>query len=342
MVSDPLTGGLLASGEDPVRPRFAMLIVCPNCATSYQVDPSSLGGTGRSVRCVRCRKVWFASSPGALTDLARAHREDLNIYMAANSVAGLAQLSVPPSEVSPAESPIPSPAPELPLAAAAEPFPVEAAMRDDRGPAPLPQAEEPPSFPSAIEKAPPPLSVVADPAPPEPIAAMPENVEVVAARRIRRPPPRRKPRWPVPGLSTTILLLLAINAGLIGFRADIARLLPQTASLYAAIGLPVNLRGLVFSEIATRKDTQDGVPVLVVEGVIKSNSRRTAEVPRIRFSVRNAAGLEVYSWTALPSRNVLAPGATLPFRSRLASPPPESHEVLVRFFNRRDLVAGLQ
>ena len=43
-----------------------MLIVCPNCATSYRVEPSSLGAAGRSVRCVRCRTVWFASDPEAL------------------------------------------------------------------------------------------------------------------------------------------------------------------------------------------------------------------------------------------------------------------------------------
>jgi predicted Zn finger-like uncharacterized protein len=319
-----------------------MLIVCPNCATSYQVDPSSLSGAGRSVRCLRCRKVWFASNPGALTDIAHAHREDVNIYTASNSVAGLAEPPVPTLQT-PQQPPIAALPPEMPVVAE---LPGEAAGWDDRGPAPRPDlhAEPPPSPTAAIEPAPahapgesnsvPPLSV----APP-----LPENVEAVAARRIRRrPPARRKSGWPVPGLSTTILLLLAINAGLIAFRADIARLLPQTASLYAAIGLPVNLRGLVFTEIATRKDAQDGVQMLVVEGVIKSNSRRASEVPRIRFSVRNTRGQEIYTWTALPSRNVLAPGATLAFRSRLASPPPESHEVLVRFFNRRDLVAGIQ
>ena len=37
-----------------------MLIVCPNCATSYRIEPSSLGAAGRSVRCVRCRSVWVA------------------------------------------------------------------------------------------------------------------------------------------------------------------------------------------------------------------------------------------------------------------------------------------
>ena len=62
---------------------------------------------------------------------------------------------------------------------------------------------------------------------------------------------------------------------------------------------------------------------------------------RLRFSVRYQGGYEVYSWTALPSRNVLLPGESLPFSSRLASPPREGDRVEVRFFNRRDLSAEL-
>src|SRR5882672_12798654 len=38
-----------------------MLIVCPNCQTSYDVASTSLGDAGRSVRCVRCRQTWFAT-----------------------------------------------------------------------------------------------------------------------------------------------------------------------------------------------------------------------------------------------------------------------------------------
>jgi len=120
----------------------------------------------------------------------------------------------------------------------------------------------------------------------------------------------------------------------------VVRLVPQTASLYAALGLPVNLRGLTFGNVTTAIETQDGVQVLVIEGTIASASTRAVEVPRLRFSVRNHRGQEVYAWTALPSRGALSPGETLPFRSRLASPPPDMREVLVRFFNRRDLVAS--
>lgn len=319
-----------------------MLIVCPNCGTSYQVDPSSLGATGRSVRCVRCQKVWFASNTEAMAAIALSHHRDLAAL--AGAEAGAAAVDEPPMDSAPGAA----------EAAAGEPLgeltdrpPAEALARDDRGPAPLPEANDYdlPEQPVEVDDAP---ALVPsregdeqDSAPPA-AATTPEDIESVAARRIKRPAPRRKMSWRVPGWSIAILLLLAINVGLIAFRADIVRRVPQTAAFYAAIGLEVNLRGLVFTELVTRKEAQDGTPMLVVEGVIKSVSKREISVPRLRFAVRDAKGHEVYSWTALPAQNAIAPGASMPFRSRLASPPPEAHAVLVRFFNRRDLVAGVE
>ena len=38
-----------------------MLIACPNCSTSYKIDPASLGEAGRTVRCARCKTKWFAA-----------------------------------------------------------------------------------------------------------------------------------------------------------------------------------------------------------------------------------------------------------------------------------------
>jgi predicted Zn finger-like uncharacterized protein len=298
-----------------------MLIVCPNCATSYQVDKSSLGATGRSVRCVRCRKVWFVSNTEAMASIAASHQQDMVAFAADNAAEAF-----PEPEAAPAEA----------LA--------EALDHDDRGPAPLPEAQDyqlPPQ-PVAAEDAPPLVpgeSEATAPATPE---NTPEDIESVAARRIRRPPKRQKSRWPMPGWGTAIGLLVAINVGLIGWRTDVVRLLPQTASIYAAIGLEVNLRGLVFGDLVTRNETADGVTMLLVEGVIKNTLQRTVDVPRIRFAIRDAKGHEIYSWTALPARNQLAPGTTMQFRTRLASPPAESQAVLVRFFNRRDLIAGAQ
>jgi hypothetical protein len=139
-----------------------------------------------------------------------------------------------------------------------------------------------------------------------------------------------------------ILALIAANLALISWRAKLVRLLPQTASLYQAIGLPVNLRGLTFANVVTETDLQDGMPVLLVNGSIVNIAGRVVDVPRLRFSVRNESGHEIYAWTAAPPGESLLPGGTLPFRSRLASPPRNGKQVIVRFFNRRDLLAGIQ
>jgi predicted Zn finger-like uncharacterized protein len=37
-----------------------MLIVCPHCASTYDIEMAALGGKGRPVRCGVCRTLWFA------------------------------------------------------------------------------------------------------------------------------------------------------------------------------------------------------------------------------------------------------------------------------------------
>ena len=346
-----------------------MLIVCPNCATSYQVDSASLGSTGRSVRCVRCRNVWFARDPSALPAIADAHRSDMQTLAA--SIAAVARGEVDPQMAVPngplEETPAPAHSPsedgrERPYAIEAEASTTDTEMPAgafgpvDAGTEPVAGEPDPwSSDPIAVADAPglAPMeqgaALPADPALDQsvgrhigqsqaPGGTLGEDIET-AARRSRR---KRGSHWMLPGLPVAILALLALNAALIHWRANVVRMAPQTASLYAAIGLPVNLRGLAFNDVTTTIESHDGVQVLVVEGKIASASQRPVEVPRLRFSVRNRSGQEVYAWTALPGRNGLAPGETLTFRSRLASPPPDAREVLVRFFNRRDLVAGVQ
>jgi hypothetical protein len=151
----------------------------------------------------------------------------------------------------------------------------------------------------------------------------------------------RRARWLRSALPAAIVILLAVNAALVAFRMDVVRLLPQTAPLYAAIGLPVNLRGLAFENIRMSWVEQEGAGVLVVEGSIVNVMGHPVEVPRLRLALLNEAKHEIYAWTTLPSRSFLAPGDTLPFRSRLASPPVDAREVKIRFLSQRDAVAGL-
>ena len=60
------------------------------------------------------------------------------------------------------------------------------------------------------------------------------------------------------------------------------RVLPQTASLYAAIGLPVNVRGLSFDKVVTAMEANEGVPILVVQGNIVNDTGADIEVPRLQ------------------------------------------------------------
>ena len=48
-------------------------------------------------------------------------------------------------------------------------------------------------------------------------------------------------------------MLVAFNVALVGARNEVVRYLPQTASLFAAIGLPVNLRNLKFENVKISK-----------------------------------------------------------------------------------------
>ena len=80
--------------------------------------------------------------------------------------------------------------------------------------------------------------------------------------------------------------------------------------------------------------------MLVIEGAIVSVTKKAVDLPRLRFSVRDAQGTEIYAWNTLLEQSALKPGERTTFKSRLASPPPEGRNIDIRFFNRRDLAAG--
>ncbi len=348
-----------------------MLIACPNCTSSYRVEPSSLGPAGRSVRCVRCKKVWFAANSAALAAIAYSHRAEVTEFAAATPISDLVAAAEPQPPEPPPEPPpelLPEPPPEwvddtvettdvkADWGVAVDPILAAEARRlaaIDDAPALADDPEQPPSNSTPGEEQIPqsqePIAIADGPAlvpvQEEAIALRPAymgHVEPEPARVSRRPGKSVALRWPRPRLSTAILALVAVNTAMIAWRTEVVRWAPQTAALYASIGLPVNIRGLTFADIATEHATQDGVLVLVVEGSIVSATARAVEVPQLHFALRNDSGLEIYSWTATPTRSVLGPGESLSFRSRLASPPPEGHTVVVRFFNRRDRVAGIQ
>jgi len=293
-----------------------MHIVCPHCSTSYAINLATLGSAGRSVRCSRCKEVWLARPEDAVE--------------------------------------LPAPAPAMAEAsreaaeqdAAAE---WEALAREQDGEAQESPHVDSPSIAgdwrdSAEDSA---ATTEAD----WPSIARNDLHDTGAAGRLgplrrllgRKAGPngsRRGPGKPSVSLPIACAAMGALVLALLIWRVDVVRLLPQTAAFYKMVGLDVNLRGLRFKDVKISSETVEGKPVLVIEGVITGESSKPVELPRLRFSVRDAQGAEIYAWNTVLEQTVLSPGEKAWFKSRLASPPPEGRNIDVRFFNKRDMTGG--
>ena len=271
-----------------------MLIVCPSCASSYMIDSAAVGPAGRAVRCARCKASWHAGGPKTEPDvtasadkvIARAEEEQPTPRRVDARPPPAVQTQDTAEDTSP-KTPGPNPAVESeapPLQPPGESVPQLAATQGSE-PEPIAIADAPPLVPPIEHE---PLPEMADAEPER------EEAESFDIRRLqlleRRKQSRRSSRW-----TAVILVLVAFNVALLGAHNEVVRYLPQTASLFAAIGLPVNLRGLKFEDVRISKEVQDGDNILVVQGAIVSETGKPVEVPRLRFAARNATGQEVYT-----------------------------------------------
>jgi predicted Zn finger-like uncharacterized protein len=285
-----------------------MHIICPHCTTSYAIDLATLGAAGRTVRCSRCKEIWLARPEDAI---------EIAAPVPAMATAGNQDV-------------------------AAE---WDALAREDSGQEQETPVVDSPSISGDWPDESSPGTGEGD----WPSMARYDAQDTGTARR-RRLPRLQKLLGPlarlrVPGksyvsLPTACAAMGALVLALVIWRVDVVRLLPQTAAFYKMVGLEVNLRGLMFKDVKITSETVEGKPVLVIEGVIVGEAKKPVELPRLRFSVRDAQGAEIYAWNAVLEQPILRPGEKAWFKSRLASPPSEGRNIDVRFFNKRDLAGG--
>jgi predicted Zn finger-like uncharacterized protein len=133
------------------------------------------------------------------------------------------------------------------------------------------------------------------------------------------------------GWAALAILILALGVGAVRYRQTIASLWPQSATFYAALGMPVNLRGIEIAGVSYRDEFENGETVLAVSGRLVNVSGHELPVPRILVSLSDGDKRELYHWTFYANVATLAPGAGSDFMTRLASPPREARHVEVRF-----------
>jgi len=289
-----------------------MHIVCPHCSKSYAIDPATLGTAGRTVRCSRCKEVWLA------------HQEDAaRLEAQSPAMAGAAdQDAAEEWDALAREGGDPGPGtPHVDSPSIADDW----SAGEDRDFAARGDADWNSNARNDLH---------------EKGGGGGQHPSWLGRLFGRKGRPRASGKSSV-GLPTICAAMGALVAALVVWRVDVVRLMPQTAAFYKLVGLDVNVRGLRFKDVKVTSEMVEGKPVLVIEGVIAGEGSKPVELPRLRFSVRDAQGAEIYAWNAVLEQPVLRPGEKAVFKSRLASPPPEARNIDVRFFSKRDMAAHI-
>jgi hypothetical protein len=137
-----------------------------------------------------------------------------------------------------------------------------------------------------------------------------------------------------PWFSPILAAILAIVLGsmsLVGLKEQIVRVLPASSALYAAAGLPVNLRGLEFRGVKSIVSEANTQRLLHVKGEIANLRSGLNPIPPIELVVEGTDGRPLYRWTAKASKPKLGANETIAFETRLVAPPEAGRDVKVRF-----------
>jgi predicted Zn finger-like uncharacterized protein len=164
-------------------------------------------------------------------------------------------------------------------------------------------------------------SAFVPPPPPPPTASAKPQAEVSP------PGATRDNRLFIGGLiALAAVVALIIWAG-VRYRDEISRAWPQSSAMYAALGMPVHVPGLTFTDVNYRRDTQSGRLVLTVEGNLVNAGSRELDVPAIEVTLTDANRREVDRWVFSPGANHLEPGEKLAFSTQRTNPPEDARNL---------------
>ncbi len=202
----------------------------------------------------------------------------------------------------------------------------------------VPEGAAPPAPKAAPTPAPAPVAP-APVAPPDDIVveAAPEPAEEPALRprpaRARAEPKPEPKRSGAPAMAwvAAAAVLVGLAGGLIVMRSEVARMVPSTRAVYAAIGIPANPLGLVIEGVHVDPAFQGGRPVLAVSGVIRNVRRDATLAPSLRVNLLDQKGVPLAAKLARPIDGRVPAGAIRHFAIAIVDPPASVHDLQVTF-----------
>lgn len=166
-----------------------------------------------------------------------------------------------------------------------------------------------------------------------------------APRRVDLPPPEAPPEPEIPprgtgrvqlpalarprrrlgavGWAAYVIILAGIVAvGLWLTREHVVGRWPATARYYQMLGIPVETAqgSFDFHNVTPIRDTENGLPTLVIKGEVVNVSQVARQVPKLKVTLLDASNHELQSWSFTVSEDRLLPGASAPFRTSIAQP----------------------
>lgn len=135
------------------------------------------------------------------------------------------------------------------------------------------------------------------------------------------------------GWLALIVVVVAVLVALALARETVVRAWPPSEKLYALVGLtPPKLgEGLKIKVIEHKRDIDGMTAVLIVKGEVTNTSEVVRDVPRLKASLRNAAGNELVHWTFATAQARLLPSETAPFVARIENPSTEAAALNIDF-----------
>lgn len=131
-----------------------------------------------------------------------------------------------------------------------------------------------------------------------------------------------------------LLLILIIAAAAfiaVKYRQTVATMWPKTASVYAALGMKVNVLGLDIRDVSPGTAFDGSQSVLEVKGRIVNITDHAIPVPEVRVALIDGEAREIYHWKFDAGMGSLGAGASGDFTTRLNAPPQGAKNIAVRF-----------